>query len=54
MVEDIRVGSIVTWANSTYTVMDVTKKGLVLKQNFSIGLTLKGLIPIDEVYLKHT
>lgn len=54
MVGNIQIGSTVIWANSTYTVMDVTKKGLVLKQNFSIGLTLKGLIPIDEVSLKHT
>ena len=54
MVEDIHIGSTVIWVNSSYTVLDITKKGLVLKQNFSVGITLNGFVPIDEVSLKHT
>ena len=48
----IDVGSTVIWLDSSYTVVDVTKKGLVLKQNFSVGVTLNGFIPVNEVSLK--
>ena len=48
----INIGSNVIWVDSSYTVIDITKQGLILKQNFSIGLTLKGFIPLDEVSLK--
>jgi hypothetical protein len=50
---EINIGSTVIWVNSSYTVLDITKKGLVLKQNFSIGATLNGFIPISEVSLKY-
>lgn len=50
---EINIGSTVIWANSTYTVLDITKNGLVLRQNFSIGITLNGFIPISEVSLKY-
>jgi hypothetical protein len=50
--DEISVGSTVIWVNSSYTVLDITKKGLILRQNFSIGLTLKGFIPIEEATLK--
>jgi len=53
VVENIHIGSTVIWATNSYIVVDITKKGLILRQNFSIGTTLKGEIPIDEVSLKN-
>tara|TARA_R110000751_G_scaffold31938_5_gene80788 strand:- start:2722 stop:2886 length:165 start_codon:yes stop_codon:yes gene_type:complete len=53
VVGNIQIGSTVIWATNSYIVVDITKKGLILKQNFSIGTILKGEIPVDEVSLKN-
>jgi len=50
--KDITVGSEVIWFGSSYTVIEVQKKGVILKQNFSIGTTLINPIPLNELLLK--
>jgi len=50
--ENIVVGSEVIWLGSPYTVLDIKKGGLILRQNFSINSTLIQPIPVEEVFLK--
>jgi hypothetical protein len=46
---EIKIGDHVKWVTSSYEVVDITSKGLKLKQNFSIGVILEGYISPDEV-----
>jgi len=50
--KNILVGSEVIWLGSHYTVLDIKKGVLILRQNFSINSTLTHPIPIEEVFLK--
>ena len=52
MGDNIKVGDEVLWLDSTYIVLKIEGKSLILKQNFSIGTILKGKVPIEEVVLK--
>jgi hypothetical protein len=49
IVMEIKIGDHVKWVTSSYEVVDITSKGLKLKQNFSIGVILEGYISPDEV-----
>lgn len=51
---DYKVGEVVRWCwcethQSTYFIIDVNKKGVLLKQNFGMGQTLTGRVPINEI-----
>lgn len=46
---NIVVGDIVEWLGSKYTVISINKKGVILKQNFSIGTVLNKPVPIEVV-----
>ncbi len=48
---EIKIGDRVKWLGNRYTILKITSKGVVLKQNFSIFSTLKGLVPIEELSL---
>ena len=50
-VKDFKVGDVVLWNDSHYTIVSLNNKGALLKQNFSIGITLNGLVPIEELSL---
>jgi hypothetical protein len=48
------VGDVVKWCwseihRNTYIIIDINSNSVVLKQNFGMGLTLNGRIPISEL-----
>jgi hypothetical protein len=49
--ETTEVGMIVEWLGSPYTIVSKNKKGVLLKQNFSIGIVLNSEVPYEEVSL---
>ena len=49
MNQNIKVGDIVRWWKSTYTVVDILNGEAVLQQNFSIGTILNEGIPVKEL-----
>ncbi len=49
--EDAVVGMIVSWVGSPYTIIGKNSKGVILRQNFSIGITLDSEVPYDEIRL---
>ena len=51
MTEEIKIGDIVKWWKSTYTVIDILNGEAVLQQNFSIGTILNEGVPIKELIL---
>lgn len=46
-----KVGDKVKWLNNPYTIVEITKKGVILKQNFSIGVTLIQPVNLNEINL---
>ena len=51
MNQNIKVGDIVKWWESTYFVVEVTGDGALLKQNFSIETTLISPVPLKDLTL---
>ena len=54
VVEDYKIGDIVKWCwtethQSTYIIVNITKSGVLLKQNFGRGQILNGTVPIKEI-----
>ena len=49
--KSIQVGDVVLWWKSPYTVIKIINKEALLKQNFSIGTTLIGTVPLKELKL---
>ena len=47
----IKVGDIVDWLGSTYTVVEIIGDGVILKQNFSIGTILNEGVPLTDLIL---
>ena len=47
----IQEGDTVRWWKSTYTVIEIINGGALLKQNFSIGTTLREPVPLKELTL---
>jgi hypothetical protein len=46
-----KVGDIVMWCKSPYTVIKIVDDKALLKQNFSIGTTLTETVDLDELSL---
>lgn len=51
MTEEIKIGDIVKWWKSTYTVVDISNGEAILQQNFSIGTILNEGVSVDELIL---
>jgi hypothetical protein len=51
MNQNIKVGDLVKWWESTYFIVDIVDGGAILKQNFSIGTTLISPISLDQLIL---
>ena len=48
---DYKIGDKVRWLGNPYIVIGVTKSGLLLKQDFSIGTVLTQPIKVEEISL---
>ncbi len=48
---EIKVGDIVMWCKSSYTVIKIVDYKALLKQNFSIGTTLTEMVDLDDLLL---
>jgi len=46
---NFKIGDRVIWLDNPYTVIKITDKGVMLKQNFSIGVTLTQSINTEEL-----
>jgi hypothetical protein len=46
-----KIGDKVKWLGNPYIIMEVTSSGVILKQEFSIGITLKSAVPTKELTL---
>jgi len=46
-----KIGDKVRWLGNPYIVLEITNKGAILKQDFSIGITLNSAIPTKELTL---
>ena len=49
---DYKIGDKVKWLDNSYTIVNVTSRGVILKQNFSIGTILTSPIKIEEIKKK--
>ncbi len=49
MEEELKIGDLVKWWESTYFIVDIVEGGAILKQNFSIGTTLISPSPLDQL-----
>jgi hypothetical protein len=52
--EEFKIGETVKWCwnethRNTYTIVDISNSGVILKQNFGIGTILEKRIPICEI-----
>jgi len=47
--DEFKIGDKVKWLDNSYTIVDVTSRGVILKQNFSIGTVLNNPIKIEEI-----
>jgi hypothetical protein len=47
--EEFKIGDKVKWLDNSYTIVDVTSRGVILKQDFSIGTVLNNPIKIEEI-----
>jgi hypothetical protein len=55
---DYKIGDIVRWCwseehRSTYFIVNITKKGALLKQNFGMGQILTSEVPLPELKLDY-
>ena len=48
---EIKVGDVVQWCKSPYTVIEIIDDKALLKQNFSIGTTLTEMVPLSDLLL---
>jgi hypothetical protein len=46
---EFKIGDKVKWLDNSYTIVDVTSRGVILKQNFSIGTVLTNPIKTEEI-----
>ena len=46
-----KIGDKVRWLGNPYIVLEITNKGVILKQNFSIGTVLTSPIPTEQLDL---
>jgi hypothetical protein len=46
-----KVGDKVKWLDSTYIITEITNKGAILKQDFSIGTVLTQPVKLEEITL---
>ena len=51
MEEELKIGDLVKWWESTYFIIDIVDGGAILKQNFSIGTILNEGVPLEELIL---
>ena len=51
MEEELKIGDLVKWWDSTYFIVDIVDGGVILKQNFSIGTTLISAVPLKDLTL---
>jgi len=51
MEEELKIGDLVKWWDSTYFIVNIVDGGAILKQNFSIGTTLISPVPLDGLTL---
>ncbi len=49
--KEIKVGDVVLWCKSPYTVIKIVDDKALLKQNFSIGIVLAELVDLDDITL---
>ena len=49
MVENFKVGDIVKWWNSSYTIIELVKGGAMLCQNFSVNTSLVKPVELGEL-----
>lgn len=49
--KEIKVGDIVMWCKSSYTIIKIIDNSALLKQNFSIGTTLTEMVDLDDLSL---
>lgn len=47
-----KIGDDVRWSDNPYTIVDIKNDGVLLKQIFSIKVTLNGLVPIKDLKLE--
>ncbi len=50
--ESTEIGMTVYWLGSRYTIVSKNSEGVLLKQNFSIGITLRSEIPYTDISLE--
>lgn len=46
-----KVGDKVRWINNPYIIIEITNKGAILKQDFSIGTVLVSPVPTNQLDL---
>ena len=46
-----KIGDKVKWLDSTYIITEITNKGAILKQDFSIGTVLTQPVKLEEITL---
>ena len=51
MEEELKIGDLVKWWDSTYFIIDIVEGGAILKQNFSIGTILISPIPLKDLII---
>ena len=51
MVEELKIGDLVKWCDSTYFIVDIVEGGAILKQNISIGTILTSPDPLGGLTL---
>lgn len=49
---ELKVGDKVLWIGSPFTIVEIKGNKALLKQRFSIGVNLNGLVPLDEITLE--
>jgi len=50
-VKEIKVGDVIRWCKSPYTIIKIIDDKALLKQNFSIGTILTEMVDLDELSL---
>lgn len=53
MVDNFKVGDIVKWWNSQYTIIELVKGGAMLRQNFSVNTILVKPVELGELVKIH-
>ena len=46
-----KIGDKVKWLDGTYIIINITNKGAILKQDFSIGTVLTQPVKLEEITL---